>query len=287
MTIRSVAIIQARMASSRLPGKVLMDLAGKPMLGRVVERTRMASSAEAVVVATTVESSDDPVVEYCKATGIDVVRGSHFDVLDRYYAAAHAMQADIVIRITADCPLIDPGLIDDTIGVLVGKNGAGAGSGHTAATAFDFSANRLPPPWRRTYPIGLDTEACTFAALAKAWREAKQPPEREHVMPYLYEGVRFQQDDGRLLSGISTHGFRVALLNHTDDLGSLRWTVDTADDLEFMRRVFHYLGERPTYGWLDVLELLKSHPELAEINASVKHKTLWDVDARGPGPTNI
>jgi spore coat polysaccharide biosynthesis protein SpsF len=282
MTPRTVAIIQARMASSRLPGKVLMDLAGTPMLGRVVERTREARSTEAVVVATTDEPSDDPIMDYCKAGGIDVVRGSHFDVLDRYHAAAQAVQAKIVIRITADCPLIDPGLIDDTVGALLGRAVPGAASGGAPAATFDFAANRLPPPWRRTYPIGLDTEACTFAALETAWREAKQPVEREHVMPFLYEGVQLRHAEARLWSGTSSHGFRVAVLSHSEDLGSLRWTVDTVDDLEFVRQVLQHLGDLPTYTWLDVLELLKAHPELAEINASVKHKTLWDVDARGP-----
>jgi spore coat polysaccharide biosynthesis protein SpsF len=232
-----------------------------------------------VVVATTDEPSDDPIVEYCEASRIDVVRGSHFDVLDRYHTAAQATRAGIVVRITADCPLIDPGLIDDTVGALLGGVGAGAGSGGARAAAYDFAANRLPPPWRRTYPIGLDTEVCTFAALETAWREAKLPIEREHVMPFLYEGAQLRQADPRLWSGTSSHGFRVALVNHTEDLGSLRWTVDTADDVEFVRRVLGYIGDLPTYTWLDVVRVLKAHPE---INAGVKHKALWDVDARGP-----
>jgi spore coat polysaccharide biosynthesis protein SpsF len=286
MTNRTVAIIQARMASSRLPGKVLMDLAGMPMLGRVVERTRRARSTEAVVVATTDQPSDDPIVEYCKTSRIDVVRGSHFDVLDRYYAAAQAAQAAIIIRITADCPLIDPGLIDDTVAVLLGKAGAGVGSSDAQAAAFDFAANRLPPPWKRTYPIGLDTEGCTMAALEQAWREAKDPVEREHVMPFLYGGVQLREAAPLLWSGVSSHGFRVAILHHTENLGSLRWTVDTADDLEFIRSVLGFLVDFPSYGWLDVVELVKAHPELAEINANVQHKTLWDVDARGLGPKN-
>lgn len=287
MTIRTVAIIQARMASSRLPGKVLMDLAGTPMLGRVVERTRRARSSDNVVVATTDEPSDDPIVDYCQASRIDVVRGSHFDVLDRYYAAAQAMRAGIVIRITADCPLIDPGLIDDTVEALFGIAGTDISSSGAQAAVFDFAANRLPPPWRRTYPIGLDAEACTFAALEIAWKEAKEQIEREHVMPFLYEGVRLHRAQGQLWSGTSAHGFRVALLEHAEDLGSLRWTVDTADDLEFIRRVLAYLGDRPAYTWLDVVELLKAHPELAKINAGVQHKTLWDTDTRGPRPGNV
>lgn len=283
MTDRTVAIIQARMASSRLPGKVLMDLAGMPMLGRVVERTRQARSAHAVVVATTGEPADDPIVEYCEASGIDVFRGSHFDVLDRYYSAAREMQAGIVIRITADCPLIDPGVIDNTVGALVGK---GVTNSSADESTFDFAANRLPPPWRRTYPIGLDTEVCTMTALAKAWQEARDPVEREHVMPFLYEGVRLREAEPLLWSGVSPRGFRVALLHHAEDLGSLRWTVDTADDLEFIRHVLDYLIDLPNYTWVDVLEVLKAHPALAEINAGVKHKTLWDVDPRGPAATD-
>lgn len=284
MSTRVAAIIQARMASSRLPGKVLMDLAGKPMLARVVERTRQSRVADEVVVATTVESSDEPIATYCEANGIGVFRGSHFDVLDRYHQAARAVRAEIVVRITADCPLIDPGLIDETAATLLGTVDAEVGDGGEVTRTFDFAANRLPPPWTRTYPIGLDTEACTFAALAKAWREADSPVAREHVMPFLYEGVQLSNRSAKLRSGVSPRGFRVAVLDHAEDLGSMRWTVDTADDLEFVRRVLGYLGNDPNYTWMDVVALLAAHPELGGINASVKHKTLREVDTRGSAP---
>src|SRR5512141_2099228 len=181
------AIIQARMASSRLPGKVLLDIAGQPMLARVQARTLRASTVEEVLVATTADPSDDPVARYCEAHGIGYTRGSEFDVLDRYYQAARQLRAGIVVRITADCPVIDPQLIDEAVSTLLGGGGANEVG---AAPEFDFVANRLPPPFHRTFPIGLDVEVCTFAALERAWQEATEPFQREHVMPFIYEGTR-------------------------------------------------------------------------------------------------
>ena len=177
MKQKVVAIIQGRMSSSRLPGKILADIAGQPMLQRVFIRTSRAATVNETIFATTTNSSDDPVEEYCDFSGIPFTRGSLFDVLDRYYQAAKESKADVVVRITADCPVIDPTLIDDCVNVLLDQE-------------FDFVCNRLPPPWHRTYPIGLDVEACTFKVLAQAWKEAKEPQHREHAMPYFYEGVQ-------------------------------------------------------------------------------------------------
>jgi spore coat polysaccharide biosynthesis protein SpsF len=126
---------------------------------------------------------------------------------------------------------------------------------------WDFAANRLPPPWHRTFPIGLDTEVCTFAALERAWKKATKPHQREHVMPYLYER------EGR---------FRVLRIDHEPDYGHLRWTVDTLEDLEFVRQVYAFFGGRDDFSWLDVLELIENKPELMEINAGVRHKALLD-----------
>jgi len=249
---RTVAIIQARMASSRLPGKVLLNISGQPMLGWVVERTKRARLLDEVGVATTVNESDDPIVEFCQVRGYPVYRGSEFDVLDRYYQAARFFRAEVVVRITADCPLIDWNVIDHTVRQFFEQG-------------VDFAANRLPPPWKRTYPIGLDTEVCTFAALERAWHEAKEPFEREHVMPYLYD------QDGR---------FRVLVVHHDPDYGALRWTVDTPEDLEVIRRVFAYFKGRDDFGWLEVLKLFEQHPELAEINAQIQHKAATDIDER-------
>lgn len=250
--MKIAAIIQARMSSSRLPGKVLKEISGKPMLQHVVERVRRSQMVDEVLVATTVEPSDAPLADYCQQNGIAVFRGPLQDVLDRFYQAAKSCRADVVVRITADCPVIDPQLIDDLVRQFL-------------AAQVDFAANRLPPPWKRTYPIGLDTEVCTFSALERAWNEADQPYQREHVMPYLYE------QEGR---------FEILVANYASDLGSQRWTVDTPEDLELIRRVFEAFGGRNDFGWMDVWKLVAEHPELSEINAGVRHKVFNESEQK-------
>jgi spore coat polysaccharide biosynthesis protein SpsF len=246
------AIIQARMSSSRLPGKVLLDIAGEPMLVRVVERTRLAQTVAEVLVATTTHSIDDAIVGLCRERSYPCYRGSEFDVLDRYYQAAQQSHAELVVRITADCPLIDPGVIDKTVQAFL-EGGA------------DFAANRLPPPWGRTYPVGLDTEVCSFTALQQAWVEADQPHQREHVMPFFYENPQ---------------RFKVAHINHDQDFGRLRWTVDTAEDLELVRQIFQRFPGRYDFSWLEVLELVRREPALAQINAQVQAKNYQQFDER-------
>lgn len=241
---RILLIIQARMSSTRLPGKVLQDIAGKPMLAWVVERARKAQTVSEVVVATTREPSDDPIDAYCRQMGYACTRGSLEDVLDRFYQTARQYQADVVVRVTADCPLIDPAEIDHVVREY-------------RRSGVDFAANRLPPPFGRTYPIGLDTEVCSFAALERAWKEAREPYQREHVMPYLYEVP------GR---------FRVLRIDHDPDYGDLRWTVDTPQDLELVRAIFERMAGRNGFGWLDVLELFQREPELARMNAGINQK---------------
>lgn len=279
--ISVLAVIQARMGASRLPGKVLLDIAGQPMLVRVVERTRRACLLDSFVVATTTEAQDEPVVELCRERGYPCFRGDQHDVLDRYYQAARQTHTEVIVRITADCPVIDPALIDETIGVLQADHRPLI-TGH-----LDFAANRLPPPWGRTYPIGLDVEACTFAALERAWHEADQPYQREHVMPYLYEGVVFSAarrplntDHCLLNTGSTPRGFHIALLHHDPDYGSLRWTVDTPEDLELIRQVYAHFGGRNGFGWRDILALFEREPELAKINASIKAKNLTETEKR-------
>ena len=249
---RIVAIIQARMASSRLPGKVLKEIDGETMLGRVVKRARQANTIDEVVVATTTEPEDAEIEKFCQEHSTPVYRGSLNDVLDRFYQSAKAYRADVVVRLTADCPLLDPGVVDHTVGLFL-------------QGGFDFAANRLPPPFKRTYPIGLDTEVCTFAALERAWQEAKAPYEREHVMPYLYDV------DGR---------FKIFRVDYEKDYGDLRWTVDTPEDLELVRQVFTRLQDKNHFTWLDVLAVFEREPELAQINGQIQHKTFLDVDER-------
>jgi spore coat polysaccharide biosynthesis protein SpsF len=249
---RTVAIIQGRISSSRLPGKILLDIAGEPMLMRVVERARRVHAVDEVVFATTVDPSDDPVEAYCRQNGVPCFRGNLPDVLDRFYKAARTYNADTIVRITADCPLLDPGLVDETVALY-------------RSTGADFAANRLPPPYQRTYPIGLDCEVCSFAALERSWTEATELHDREHVMPYLYE-VKDR--------------FKVVVLDYAQNYGSLRWTVDTAQDLELLRQVYARLAGRLDFTWLDVLEIFEREPELATINAQVEHRSMYDVDTR-------
>jgi spore coat polysaccharide biosynthesis protein SpsF len=278
-----VGIIQARMSSNRLPGKVLRDIAGEPMLARVVERTLRSEWLDRVIVATTDQAADDDIVDFCSRRGYDCFRGSLHDVLDRFYQAALAAQASIIVRITADCPLIDPGLIDEAVSAFIGF-----GDGNKAELKrlkplpvdarypFDFAANRLPPPWTRTYPIGLDIEVCSFQALERAWKEADQPHHREHVMPYLYEQERSKHyrsiEDAAQDDDIPAGFFRVLLLDHDPDYGHLRWTVDTPADLEVLRKIFLNFDGQDTFGWKDVISLYEKSPELLSLNADVLHK---------------
>jgi len=249
----AAAIIQARMGSSRLPGKVLKDIGGEPMLFRVVVRARRARTISQVIVATTTDAGDDPVAAFCGSRGIPCFRGDPYDVLDRYYQAARLFSARVIVRLTADCPVIDPGEIDRTVDAF---NAAGV----------DFAANRLPPPWKRTTPIGTDTEVVTFDALARAWREAEAKYAREHVMPYLYE------EKGR---------FNILLVDHDPDLGHLRLTVDTPEDLELIRRIYAFFEDTDDFSLDEILTLLDQHPELLQVNAAVEHKGFKDVDQCG------
>ena len=249
---RVICIIQARMGSSRLPGKVLKDICGQPMLAWVVERARQAKRIDEVVVATTTDSDDDAVAAFCLDQRIECFRGDVFDVLNRYYQTALHYQADIIVRLTGDCPLVDPQLIDRVVEALRTRK-------------LDFVANRLPPPYKRTFPIGLDVEAATMQALSEAWQHAERQMEREHVMPYLYAGSKT---------------FKTFVVDAEADYGAQRWTVDTPQDLEFVREVAKLLDCRKDFTWLDVLALVKAHPELTAINADVHHKSVDEIDER-------
>ncbi len=246
-----VAIIQARMASSRLPGKMLMDLCGQPVLEWSLRRARRATLIDELLLATTESAEDDAIAEFCDAREIAYIRGSMQDVLDRYYQAANASKADVIVRITGDCPLIDAEMIDSVIQQFL-----------AAQPDLDFAANRLPGD--RTIPIGLDIEIVRFAALEQAWKEAQQPHQREHVMPFFYE---------------NPERFAILHIRNEPDYGHFRWTVDTAEDLELLRAICgHFQDDH--FSWKDVLNLFDEHPDLAEINAQVLHKNQFDVDER-------
>jgi spore coat polysaccharide biosynthesis protein SpsF (cytidylyltransferase family) len=235
--MKAVAIIQARMTSTRLPGKVLADLGGRPLLARVVERARLARTLAEVVVATTVNTTDDPVAALCASLGLPCFRGSEEDVLDRYHGAAGAHGADPVVRITADCPLLDPAVVDRVMGAYI-EGGC------------DYASNTL----HRSYPDGLDTEVFSYAALDTAWREARLASEREHVTPFIWKNPA---------------RFRIRQVVQPRDLSALRWTVDEPADLAFVRQVQALLPEGAT-SMEAILEVLAAHPELAGLNANVK-----------------
>lgn len=239
--MRIVAIIQARLGSTRLPGKVLKDIAGEPMLARVVNRTMRAKTLDEVVVATTIESRDDEIANLCELNGWIYSRGREFDVLDRYYESAQAQHANVVVRITSDCPLIDPGIIDLTVRKFIEK------------VSMDYASNTLPP---RTFPRGLDVEVMTFSALEHAWGEDTNSISREHVTPYIYSNPDL---------------FEIMGIKNEKDYSHLRWTVDTQDDLAFVRLVYERF-EYDHFSWHEVISLLGKKPELIDINKFVVEK---------------
>lgn len=241
---RIVGIVQARMGSSRLPGKVMLSLGGRPVLEWVLARVLRSRRLSAVVVATTRDPRDAPVVETARRMGAAVFRGSENDVLARYAGAARKSGADIVIRVTSDCPLIDPVLIDRMLARFL------------AARRWDYFSNVV----RRTFPRGLDAEIMTAATLFRAEREARLPYEREHVTPYLYgHPERFR------IGGYTCRG----------DFSAHRWVLDTTDDAAFLKKVFDGLGAMARMaGWRKVLALLAAHPDWTELNAHVRQKPL-------------
>jgi spore coat polysaccharide biosynthesis protein SpsF len=236
-----VVVIQARMKSTRLPGKVLLPLAGAPLLVRMLERVRSASRPSEIVVATSTDPSDDPIVELCRRTRTRVYRGDATDLLDRHYRAALECHADAVVKIPSDCPLIDPAVIDRVLDAFV-----------ACAGDADYVGNLHPPSW----PDGQDVEAMSLAALDTAWREATRPFEREHTTPFLWERPeRFR------IVNVTWDGVRDYSMSH-------RWTIDYPEDHLFLGEVYDELFTRNRiFGVDDVLELLARRPELALINA--------------------
>lgn len=241
MSNRTVAIIQARMGSTRLPGKVLKDIVGRPMLWHVVTRTRVASLLDETVVATTVKDSDDQIVEYCENEGFNCSRGSEADVLDRYYTAAKEWNAETVVRITSDCPLISPTIIDRTVRTL-------------NETGSEYVNTKIE------YPNGLDVEAMKFETLKRAWEEATRSEDREHVTTYIRRSDDFEKTTVENLLDTSKY-------SATDEETVLRWSVDYASDLEFVRRIYSRLCANGlwTIDQQAVFELLERNPELVEI----------------------
>lgn len=242
--MKVTAVIQARMGSTRLPGKVLMDLGGKTVLARVVDRLRRATLVNEILVATTDSIADDAIIQECRRIDAASFRGSEDDVLDRYYQAALLTTGEGIVRITSDCPLIDAQIADDTIRSFLDLRP-------------DYASNSL----QRTYPRGLDTEVMTRDALACAWREAQFPYQRAHVTPYLYE------NPGR---------FDILAVKGCFDYSDQRWTLDTPQDLAFIRAVYERLGNDDSFTWHDAMVVLQREPELVELNRGVMQKALHE-----------
>ncbi|MBI4138609.1 glycosyltransferase family protein [Candidatus Uhrbacteria bacterium] len=233
----TLAIIQARMGSTRLPNKVLMEVGGVSLLEYEIRRVRLAKTIDKIVVATTTDPGDDRIVQLCASTGVDCTRGSVNDVLDRYWQCAQQYpNADVIVRITGDCPLIDPEIIDHVIDARLAANA-------------DYASN--VEVGHETFPDGMDIEVFTRAALETAAREATLPSDREHVTPYIRNQEQFSKT------------FVAAETDHSN----VRLTVDTPADFEVVRFVIEYAA--PTDGYMTFVRLLEAHPEILSKNSHI------------------
>ncbi len=232
--VKLAVIIQARMGSTRLPNKVLADIERKPMIWHHINRLNYSKYSPDIIIATTNLNQDKKILELAEQYNIKSFAGSSDDVLDRYYQTAKLYSVDIIIRITADCPLIDPKIFDQVVDLYLEGD-------------CDYASNTRPP----TYPDGLDVEGFSFYALEKSWKEAKLTSQREHVTNYITD----------------TGEFKLKNLSYIENLSHLRWTVDEKEDLQFVREIYKYLyPKKKIFLMNDVLKLLEERPELIEIN---------------------
>jgi len=250
---KTAALIQARMSSTRFPGKVLEPLAGRPSIVFMVERARRAQSLDAVVVVTSTDASDDPLAATLSRHGIECFRGDLHDVLARYHVAAQQSGATTVVRLTGDCPLVDPALVDAVVAARL-------------ADRADYASNVDPP----TFPDGLDIECFSSEALRRAFQEASAPAEREHVTPWMRSAAS---------------GLRRTNLRGLADLSHLRLTVDYPDDLTVVRRVVDHCSRRNAHFDLyDVLRCLAAEPELMELSRHARNEGFAKSAAAGAAP---
>ena len=234
--MKVVAIVQARMGSTRLPNKVMKPIGGVPMIELLLARLAKSKHIDQIVLATSIDERNTPLVEHVQKLGYTCVRGSESDVLDRYLVAAQQAQADVVVRITGDCPLIDPALVDQVIAQFKSEG-------------VDYLSNTVPP----SYPDGLDTEVFTFQALERAGRESQDPFDHEHVTPYLRK------------PGL----YKTGAMQHSEDLSGLRWTVDEPADFEVVSQVFSHFAPNIHFSWTDVLRLQRSQPAFFAANHNI------------------
>ncbi len=235
--MKIIAIIQARLGSTRLPGKVLLDLEGKTVLERVIERVKSSKHINDVIVATTIDKKDLTIVKLCANLCISVYCGSVDDVLDRYYQAARLFKADHVLRITSDCPLIDSKIIDDVVTL------------HLSEKA-DYTSNTL----KETYPDGQDAEIFTFNTLKETWKNANLASEREHVTPFIRKNP----------------AYKLVNLESKIDLSQKRWTLDNPEDYIFIKKIYENLYRNDSlFGMEKILKFIDENPEIEKINSSI------------------
>ncbi|CAN7152573.1 cytidylyltransferase domain-containing protein [Acidovorax sp. LjRoot117] len=245
-----LAILQARMSSSRLPGKVLLRTCGKPLLAHQIERVGRCKAVSRLVVATSTDSSDDAIEELCRTLGVAVHRGSLDDVLNRFSGAARSFSPEWIVRLTGDCPLTDPALIDRVVRTAV-------------EGGFDYVSSALNP----TFPDGLDAECLRYSVLAVAEAEARLPSEREHVTAFVYSRPK---------------RFHLGEVRNAVDLSALRWTVDEPRDFVFVSQVFERLYPfNPCFSMDDVLQLLDNEPRLATLNGGILRNEGYHKSLRG------
>jgi len=243
--MKVAAIIQARMGSTRLPGKILKKVLDKTLLEYQIERVKRAKSIDEIIIATTTKESDDQIVQLCQQLSIPYYRGSEEDVLSRYFEAATQFNADVIVRLTSDCPIIDPNVIDKVVThYLENKD------------RYDYVSNTLT----RTYPRGLDTEVMSYKALKRAHEEAKELMYREHVTAYIYH---------------HPDQFRFFSVSNVKDESQHRWTVDTEEDFHLIKNILEMLyPTKPLFTFEDVIQILRSKPEWVQINAHIEQKKL-------------
>lgn len=242
---RIVVVVQARMGSTRLPGKIMMNIEGEPMLWHVVNRLNHCELPDKVVVATSNARADDVVEKFCKGRGINIFRGSEDDVLARYYNAAAEYGADTVVRVTGDCPLIDPKIVDKTVLAYLNNR-----------KDYDGASNVI----ERTYPRGLDTEVVSFGCLERCHKNASERYQREHVIIYIYE---------------HPEDFKLYNVKNDINLSSLRWTVDEEADFKFVTEIYKRLyRDRKIFYMNDVLKTLDRDPSILLINRGIEQKSI-------------
>ena len=234
--MKTLAIVQARMGSTRLPNKVMRPILGVPMIELLLDRLSQSELVDGIVIATSRDPGNKSLIEHIGSLGYESYQGSEDDVLDRYYHVAQQFAAETVVRITGDCPLVDPHIVDQVTSEFYSRQ-------------VDYLSNTDPP----TYPDGLDVEVFRFEALEQAWKMAKEPREREHVTPYIRESGEFSRDS----------------IRYHEDHSAKRWTVDEYVDFKVIERIFEHFNPRKDFGWLDVLNLQVVHPEYFQDNQNL------------------